>query len=65
MPLVSFYALREHEKEIGFLMFSGVMERYHWHEMGQVYQLVLWVIHSLHTQNLLTSTRICRVKLII
>ena len=38
IPLVSFYTLWKHQKTFGetsgFLMFSGGIERYHWHEMS-------------------------------
>ena len=34
MPLVSFYIPWKHQKTFGFLIFSGGIERGHWHEMG-------------------------------
>ena len=34
MPLLSFYTHWKHQKTSGFLIFSGGIERYQWHEMG-------------------------------
>ena len=34
MPLISFDTPRKHQKTRGFLLFSGVIERDQWHEMG-------------------------------
>ena len=34
MPLVSFDTPSKHEKTKGFLMLSGGIEKYQWHEMG-------------------------------
>ena len=35
MPPLSFYTTWKHQKTRGFLMFSGGVERGHWHEMGK------------------------------
>ena len=37
MPLVSFYTPWEYQKTRGFLIFSGVIERDHWHEIGKLF----------------------------
>ena len=34
MPLISFDTPLKHQKTSGFLMFSGVIKRDQWHEMG-------------------------------
>ena len=34
MALLSFYTPWKHKKPFSFLMFSGGIERYQWHEMG-------------------------------
>ena len=35
MPLVSFYTPWKNVKTRDFLMFSGGIEKYYWHEIGQ------------------------------
>ena len=44
MPLVFFYTPRKHHEMSGFLMFSVVVERDQWHEIGEIlgFHIVLW-----------------------
>ena len=63
MLLVSFYTPCKHKKTIGFLMFSGDIERNRWHEMGKEKQISMMIylgtnafLFCLHYHKIINST---------